>query len=270
MNDFYGNNNNENNSGDSSNNNNMGGYDNSSNNNGGGYGNNNMNGYNNGGYNNNNMGGYNNNGYNNNNMGGYNNGGYSNGGGYYPDGQFAGMYNDQNYNQPDERKGKGFAIASFVLALVNIVPCCTMLSIITVPLCIIFSLISLVGKRKGTAFAIIGLVLALLSGIIFGYYGYIAYKVFPDLIYFSENQEELIDEYEKTGEIPERFEKYTDPKYDRYWKNMGYGSFEEFYAAFIKQQKEATENASSSYSSSRSRSYSDTDLAMGLAPALLI
>ena len=244
MNDFYGNNNNENNSGDSSNNNNMGGYDNSSNNNAGGYGNNNMN--------------------------GYNNGGYSNGGGYYPDGQFAGMYNDQNYNQPDERKGKGFAIASFVLALVNIVPCCTMLSIITVPLCIIFSLISLVGKRKGTAFAIIGLVLALLSGIIFGYYGYIAYKVFPDLIYFSENQEELIDEYEKTGEIPERFEKYTDPKYDRYWKNMGYGSFEEFYAAFIKQQKEATENASLSYSSSRSRSYSDTDLAMGFAPALLI
>lgn len=249
MNDLYGNNNNDNNNNNG--NNNAGGYDNNGYSNG--YGNNN------GGY------GYNNN----NNMGGYNNGyGNNNGGGYFPDGQFAGMYNDQNYNQPNERKGGGFAVASFVLALINIVPCCTMLSIITVPLCIIFSLISLFGKRKGTAFAIIGLVLSLLSGLIFGYYGFIVYKVFPDFMYFAENQQQLIDEYEKTGEIPERFEKYTDPKYDRYWKEMGYDSFEAFYAAFIKQQKEATENASSS--SRSSSSYGNTDLAIGFQPALMI
>lgn len=259
MNDPFGiNNNNDGSNGD--NNNNMGGYDNNNMNSGynnmGGYDNNNMN----GGYNNNNMGGYNN---------GYNNGGYNNNVGYYQNDQFTGIYNDSNYNQPDERKGKGFAIASFVLAIVNIFPCCTALSIITVPLCLIFSLVSLIGKRKGTAFAVIGLVLALLSGIVFAYYGFIMYKVFPDFVYFAENQNQIISEYEEKGTIPERFEKYRDPKYDKYWNRMGYDSFDEFFAKFIEDQKRNS-NYSSSSSSSERRSSSDSDLSLGFVPSLMV
>ena len=90
------------------------------------YGNNNGNGYNNGGYNNNGYGsGYNNNGYGSNGYGssGYNNGGYNNG-------QNFGYNSDY---EPEQKGGAGLAIASFVLSLVNLLLCCTMLSIITVP-----------------------------------------------------------------------------------------------------------------------------------------
>ena len=120
---------------------------------------------------------------------GYNNNGY--GGGYNNN-----QYNnyDSNYEMPhDERRGGGFAIASFVLAIVNIIPCCSALSIITVPLCIIFSIISLVQKRKGTAFAIIGIVLSLIAGLFFAYYGFIMYKIMPDAMYFAQNQQQITE-----------------------------------------------------------------------------
>lgn len=179
----------------------------------------------NGGYNGNNPFGapqyngntpFGNNGYN----GGYNNG--YNGG--------------ENGQDAPVKKGGGFAVASFVIALVNMILCCTMLSVISVPLCLIFSIISLAGKRKGTAFAVIGLVVSLISGLLFAYYGYIFYKLSPDLRYFAENRTQIVEEYEKDGTIPERFEKYNDPKYDRYWERMGFKSFDEFFAYFIKSQ----------------------------------
>ena len=264
MNDPFGINNNNN----DNDNNNAGGYD---NNNAGGYDNNNA-----GGYDNSNMGGYDNNnmgGYNNNNMGGYDNnnmGGYNNGGGYYQNQQFTGIYNDPNYNQSDERKSAGFAIAAFVIAIVNIFPCCTTLSIISVPLCLIFAIISLVGKRKGTVFAVIGLILSLLSGLLFAYYGFIVYKIMPDFVYFSEHQEQIIDDYDRDGTIPERFEKYRDPKYDKYWERMGYDSFDEFFAKFIEEQKKGMNSVSSSSSSSSRRSSDGSDLALGFVPALII
>ena len=117
------------------------------------YGNNGS-GYHNGGYNNNGYGGgYNNSGYNNNGYGsnGYNNNGYGSSGynnGGYNNGQNFGYNSDY---EPDTRGGAGLAIASFVISLVNLLLCCTLLSIITVPLCLIFSIISLVKKRKGTS-----------------------------------------------------------------------------------------------------------------------
>ena len=158
------------------------GYDNNGYNNGGydnsGY---NNNGYNNNGYNN---GGYDNNGYNN---GGYNNYGYgNNGGGYFPDGPFRGMYDEDN-DFPEPQKGSGFAIASFVISLINLVICGTLLSIITVPLCLIFSVVSLAGRRKGAVFAVIGIIISLVSAVFFAFAGYIFYKITPDFIYFLNN-----------------------------------------------------------------------------------
>lgn len=166
--------------------------------------------------------------YNNNNNNYYNNN--PNGGGYYPDGEFRGAYRD---NIEPERKGKGLAIAAFVIAIVNIIPCCTTLSIIAVPLSIIFAIISLVGKRQGTVFAVIGIVLSLLASLFFGYYAYIVYKIYPDMLYFVQNEEQITEDYETDGTIPERFEKYRDPKYDKYWKRQGFDSFDEFFGKFI-------------------------------------
>lgn len=221
--------------------------DNSTDNNGynNGYGNPNP--FNNGNqYNGQNNGYINGNQYNNQNNG-YNNGNpYNNG--YNGNNPFTGNYNGypQNmYNNNDgmpEQKGAGFAIASFVISLVNFVLCCTVLSVVTVPICLIFSIVSLVGKRKGKGFAIAGIIISVISGIFFAYYGYIFYKVGPDFIYFAENSTQIIEEYDRDGTIPERFEKYRDPKYDKYWDRMGYDSFDEFFDRFIKDQKRKNES----------------------------
>lgn len=195
-----------------------------------------------------------NNGYNGGND--YNNGGYNNyndqnGYGsnrtpYYPDGPFRGDYRDQNDMMP-ERKGAGLAIASFVISLVNLILCCTSLTFIAAPLCIIFSIVSLVKKCKGTAFAVIGLIVSVISLAIFAYYGIIVYKVTPDFMYFTANSNSIIADYDRDGTIPERFEKYRDPKYDKYWKRSGYKSFDDFFEAFIKSYRTGNANSGSSY-----------------------
>lgn len=173
---------------------------------------------------------------------------------------------DSNYDMPyDERRGGGFAIASFVLALVNIVPCCTCLSIITVPLCIIFAIVSLVQKRKGKGFAIAGIILSVLAGLFFAYYGFIMYKIMPDAMYFVENQQQITEDYDRDGTIPERFEKYRDPKYDKYWERNGYKDFDEFFGKEIIEKQRS--NLSGSYSTSSKKSSGSTDdLALSFVP----
>ena len=242
------NNNDQNNNGDP--------FDNSQNN---GYGNGGQFGgdqYNGGQFNNQNNG-YNsgnpyNNGYNGNNpfTGNYN--------GYPP-------YNMYNNEGAVDKKGAGFAIASFVISLVNMVFCVAMLSIVTAPLCIIFSIISLVGKRKGTAFAVIGIIVSVISLIFFAYVGFLFYKIGPDLVYFAEHSTQIIEEYDRDGTIPERFEKYKDPKYDKYWNRMGYDSFDEVFAEFIKNQKKNRNENPSYYENDTKRErnsarYSENDL----------
>jgi len=188
----------------------------------------------------------------------------NNNGGYQNNNQYNNY--DSNYDMPhDERRGGGFAIASFVLALVNIVPCCTCLSIITVPLCIIFAIVSLAQKRKGKGFAIAGIILSVLAGLFFAYYGFILYKVMPDAMYFVENQQQITEDYDRDGTIPERFEKYRDPKYDKYWERNGYKDFDEFFGKEIIEKQRSNLSGSSS-TSSRKSSGSTDDLALSFVP----
>ena len=188
----------------------------------------------------------------------------NNNGGYQNNNQYNNY--DSNYDMPhDERRGGGFAIASFVLALVNIVPCCTCLSIITVPLCIIFAIVSLAQKRKGKGFAIAGIILSVLAGLFFAYYGFILYNVMPDAMYFVENQQQITEDYDRDGTIPERFEKYRDPKYDKYWERNGYKDFDEFFGKEIIEKQRSNLSGSSS-TSSRKSSGSTEEAALSFVP----
>ena len=104
----------------------------------------------------------------------------------------------------EKGKGVGFAVAAFIIALVNLVFC-------------------------GGVFSII----AVLSSVVFGFYVMFYVKIMPDIVYFSNHYQEIVDEYNATGEIPEKFEKYEDPKFDKYWSAMGYDDFDAFFADFI-------------------------------------
>ena len=58
-----------------------------------------------------------------------------------------------------------------------------------------------------------------------------------DAFKFGSNSQHYVEEYERTGEVPEEFQKYCDPKYDQYFEASGYKNFEGFYAAMIESVK---------------------------------
>ncbi|WP_037291218.1 hypothetical protein, partial [Ruminococcus flavefaciens] len=163
----------------------------------------------------------------------------------------------------------GLAIASFVISLVNMILCCTLLSIVTVPLCLIFSIASLVKKRKGTAFAIIGIIISLLSGLAFAYYGFFIYKIMPDVMYFAEHQEQIIEDYDRDGTIPERYEKYRDPKFNKYWKQYNCDSFDEFFEKEFINKYRTKPRSDNAYTSTHGSGHTN-DLSLGFRPALII
>lgn len=143
-----------------------------------------------------------------------------------------GYYGQQPYAR-NIQKDSGLAIASMVIALVNLIVFRTLLSIIAVPLSLIFAIVSLAQKRSGKGFAITGIVVSVISMIIIGTVIALFVKVYPDFEYFAQNQEKIITEYQEDGTIPEQYEKYNDPKYDKLWKSMGMKDFNEFFGMLI-------------------------------------
>ncbi|HOC32733.1 MAG TPA: DUF4190 domain-containing protein [Ruminococcus flavefaciens] len=143
-----------------------------------------------------------------------------------------GYYGQQPYAQ-NVRNDSGLAIASMVIALVNLIVFRTLLSIIAVPLSIIFAIVSLVQKRSGKGFAVTGIIVSVISMILIGTVIALFVKVYPDFEYFAENQQQIITEYKEDGTIPEQYEKYNDPKYDKFWKSMGLKDFNEFFGMLI-------------------------------------
>lgn len=137
------------------------------------------------------------------------------------------------------RESIGFAVAAFVISLVNMIMFSSMLSFICVPLALIFAVISLAGRRRGKALSIIAIVVSAVSAIIFIRVMAVAVHLYPDIEYFLKNDKQIVAEYNATGEIPERFVKYESPKYDEYWDSVGYDSFDEFFDWFVSEYERA-------------------------------
>lgn len=158
------------------------------------------------------------------------------------------------YRLPEKQpKQRGLAITSFVLSLLPIllsIFCCCfspypsaasayilfLLLMMVIALCTgIFSLIS---HRGGKGFAITGIIISALL-ILPLFFSLICVNTvyYKDMVKFAVNQQEYVSEYDKTGEVPEDFEKYKDPKYDNVWKSMGYDDFDAFYADYIARYK---------------------------------
>jgi len=156
--------------------------------------------------------------------------------GYNNENQY-GMNNQYGEPQPndanDKSRSKGFAIAAFVIALVNLILCRCLLTIIAVPLSLIFAIITLAGNRGGKVFAIISIVISVISSVIFAFSVAFIVKLMPDFEYFLQHEEQIVSEYNETGEVPEYYQKYEDPKFDKYWSAFGYDNFNGFFGDFI-------------------------------------
>ncbi len=152
------------------------------------------------------------------------------------------MNGQYNYNQgfQDVKKPMWAAVTSFVLSIVNIVFCCCA-AFVLAPLSIVFGIVSLAKKWAGKGLAVAGIVISSLSLVLMVISVILTNTVFSefkepymDMMKFAMNADKYIEEYQETGEVPEDFQKYRDPKYDEWWENSGYENFDEFFDNFMK------------------------------------
>lgn len=137
------------------------------------------------------------------------------------------MPDGQLYNVPKNKKPIWAAIVCFVTSLVNLLSLCCC-SYILAPISLVFGIISLAKKWRGTSFAISGIVISAVT-LVFMIISQIAFgEMSRDLSYIIIESEKYAEEYAETGEIPEAFEKYTAPEYDRYWRMFDCDNFYEF------------------------------------------
>lgn len=150
-----------------------------------------------------------------------------------------GQYNyDQNFQTA--KQPTWAAVTSFVLSIVNVVFCCCA-TFVFAPLSIIFGIVSLAKKWAGKRLAISGIIISSVSLVFMVISVILTNTVFSefkepymDMMKFAMNPNKYIEEYQETGEVPEDFQKYCDPKYDEWWENSGYEDFNDFFDDFMK------------------------------------
>lgn len=155
--------------------------------------------------------------------------------------------NPDNYEKMPESLKTGLATASFVISLVNFIFCLFACSFVFAPVSVIMGIVALVKKQGGKVFAVLGIVISSVSIIISGLFISVFVKIYPDMEYFIKNDTAIIAEFEEDGKIPEQFEKYRSPEYDKYWKAFQCESFDKFFELFIEMyiQSRSTQNVPS-------------------------
>ena len=123
--------------------------------------------------------------------------------------------------------GSGFAVAALILGLVSLIGICCCagaIDIVTIPLSLIFGIISLVKKCSGTGLAITGIITSAVSLLILGTILYIIWPLLPhaeeilnDYARLTRDQDTVFTQYEETGELPEYLEKYKQPPFDDFF-----------------------------------------------------
>ncbi|HAE53106.1 MAG TPA: hypothetical protein DCG30_07625 [Ruminococcus sp.] len=148
-----------------------------------------------------------------------------------------GDYNSNNggyssNNRDVNADKKGLAITAFVLSILGFI-CCGCGAVVFAPISIILAIISLATHRGAKGLAIASLIVSILSILVVVFIGVSYKEEVNDFSKFIQNSEQYVQMYKETGEVPDEFKKYEDPKYDEMWKNNNYKNFEEFYADLI-------------------------------------
>lgn len=179
------------------------------------------------------------------------------------DGQYNNQYNFNQYNQQQgQKKPLWAAVTSFVLSLINIVLCCCT-TYVFAPLSIVFGIVSLAKKWAGKGLAIAGIIISSVSLVLMIVSTVLVNTMFKepyqDMMKFAMSPDKYIEEYEETGEVPEDFQKYCDPKYDGWWDLMGYDDFEEFFDDYMEGFLDNYERYGRSYNHDYENSRDDSD-----------
>jgi len=127
------------------------------------------------------------------------------------------------------QKSNGLAIAGMVTALANLIMFNGLLGFITVPVALILTILAVKRKSGNKVLYIISIAASAISTLIFAAYVYYAVNIWPEAKYFMDNRTQIMDEYERTGRIPERFEKFNESKYTPLWHLLGFESFDDLF-----------------------------------------
>lgn len=130
-------------------------------------------------------------------------------------------------------KRMGPAIAALIVSIANFIMFGSLFTFISLPAVIILTIIVFRRDLGGKPMALIAVVVSVISAVLFAFYVAIAVKLAPDIKYFADNGREIVENYDKYGEIPERYEKFRESKYDRLWDEMGYDDFDEFFSDVV-------------------------------------
>lgn len=123
--------------------------------------------------------------------------------GYYSQGMMG-------QQQPSAASGKGMAIAALILGILGLALFCACGSFVLGPIAIILAIVVLATKRNGKSMAIAGIITGGL-GIILSIVMLFSFKdEFDDFMYLAENADQIIEEYEEDGTIPDFILKYEE------------------------------------------------------------
>ena len=100
-------------------------------------------------------------------------------------------------------------------------------------------------KFGGKGFAIAAIIISLISTFVFCSAIAVCVKLYPDFRYFALHEQQIIEEYHENGTIPEQFEKYNAPRYNKYWTAFGCKDFNEFFGKIIDNFASETDESSS-------------------------
>ena len=174
------------------------------------------------------------------------------------------FYYDDPNKKDDENKnaGKiGVSLASFLLGIFNMCCCLCSYSPVLSTLSLVFGILALMTHRGAKGYAITGIVVSSVALVLWGSTFLMFGKFYPDMRYFLLHADEIVEQYDKDGSMPERFEKYHDEKYQKYWYIFDCDDFDELYGKIIKSYKEAMnkENGTSTEKTPRNEDSSAPD-----------
>ncbi|MGN0621504.1 MAG: DUF4190 domain-containing protein [Porcipelethomonas sp.] len=170
---------------------------------------------------------------------------YSGGNGYYDGGMGYNGYN--NGGVPVPPKKKGLAITSMILGILSILFCCSpYLCLVLAVISAVMGIIALVKKQAYSGMSITGIITSAISIImsvilLVTLWGIVSEfgQFMKDFMKAAMNQEEVVEEYERTGELPDYLQKYDEGEWGEFFDSMFDGGFEEyFYDVFVESQNE--------------------------------
>lgn len=144
-------------------------------------------------------------------------------------------YQNMNGGAAAPKTASGLSVAALVLSVISIVTCFFFINIPLGIIAIILAIVSLIKKKGGKGLSIIAMILSIISllmSVLVTILIWPLLKVLPDLyrdmteIY--NNYDAVIQEYDRTGELPEYMDEYYEGEIGEFFDEY-YGGFDNFF-----------------------------------------